>query len=86
MFNAGQLAISLGLADITIQCVRGITPYTITYEIIGLVVAMIIFDLCNITLVSIAVSKERQEKWQVCFGRMAFTSRRSLIPLCTSSP
>ncbi|HHT84490.1 MAG TPA: GGDEF domain-containing protein [Firmicutes bacterium] len=80
MFNAGQLAISLGLADITIQCVRGITPYTITYEIIGLVVAMIIFDLCNITLVSIAVSKERQEKWQVCFGRMAFTSRRSLIP------
>ena len=86
MFNAGQMAISLGLADLAFQQVRCVTPHTITCKIVALVLAMVVFDLCNVTLVSIAVARERKQEWQECFWQMAIARRRSLCRSCTSCP
>ena len=80
MFNAGQMAISLGLADLAFQQVRCVTPHTITCKIVALVLAMVVFDLCNVTLVSIAVPRERKQEWQECFWQMAIARRRSPLP------
>ncbi len=80
MFNAGQMAISLGLADLAFQQVRCVTPHTITCKIVALVLAMVVFDLCNVTLVSIAVARERKQEWQECFWQMAIARRRSPLP------
>ncbi|HQD86255.1 MAG: GGDEF domain-containing protein [Bacillota bacterium] len=81
LFNSGQLAISLGVANITTGFVRSLTPDVITCEIIAMVVGMAVFDLCNITLVSQAVCKERQESWRACFEQMLLANRRCLLPL-----
>jgi diguanylate cyclase (GGDEF)-like protein len=81
LFNGGQLAISLGVANITAQLVRSIAPPAITCEIIALVLGMSVFDLCNIILVSIAVCKEQQVSWRACFEQMTFVNRRCLLPL-----
>ena len=86
LFNSGQLAISLGVANITTGFVRSLTPDVITCEIIAMVVGMAVFDLCNITLVSQAVCKERQEAGGHVLNRCSSPTDVASSPLCTSSP